>query len=136
MTTKPRTHGHRRGRTASLALLFTGLLATPALANEQQLGFSGGDLFGFSVAEEGGTLVVGAPDDASGQGAVYVYDRQGDNWVESAKLTASDGDPGDVLGIGGAIDADTIVAGAPGDTVDMNGNQGSAYTFARAGAHD
>ena len=65
---------------------------------------------------------------------MYVFTRSGDSWVQTAKLTASDGAPADWLGVSVAIDGDTIVAGAVGDDVGANENQGSVYTFARSGA--
>lgn len=46
--------------------------------------------FGHSVALDGDTMLVGAPDDdvpGSHDGAVYVYERSGSSWVQQAKLT-------------------------------------------------
>ena len=98
-----------------------------------------GDVLGNSVAIEGDTIVATAPQDAVGanleQGSAYTFARTGAAArTETAKLTASDGAAGDVLGASVAIEGDTIVAGAPGDDVGANLEQGSAYTFARAGA--
>src|SRR3954451_8734475 len=134
MTSKaPRFVRRRLAAVAPLALVLAGMLASPALANEQQLGFDGSDLLGFAVAQQGDTLVLGAPGDAKLTGAVYVFQRQENSWVQTGKLTVSDGSHGDVLGGSVAIDGDTIVAGAPGDSVEKNATQGSAYTFARTG---
>ena len=90
--------------------------------------------FGISVAVDGDTTVVGAPGDANQRGAVYVYQRSGDSWTNTAKLTASDAAPGDRLGQSVAIDGDTIVAGASGDDGLGGTLVGSVYTFARTGA--
>ena len=52
------------------------------------------DLFGGSVSISGDTAIVGAQyDDDKGNnaGSAYVYVRNGDQWVEQAKLTTSDG---------------------------------------------
>ena len=114
-----------------LALL--GALPAPAAALEQKLIASdgaAGDLLGQSVAIDGDTAVVGAPDANGERGAVYVYQRAGNGWAQTAKLSASDAGF-DFLGDSVAIEGDTIVAGAPGGTF---ANKGSVYTFARAGA--
>lgn len=114
-------------------LLVALLIASPAGALERTLVGSDGainDRFGTSVAIDGDTAAVGAPSySPSGKGAVYLYLRTGDTWMQSAKLTASDGAAGDGLGTSVAIDGDTIVAGASGD----NSAGGSIYTFARTG---
>jgi hypothetical protein len=120
-------------------------LTSPAQgAFEQQFTLLAGDgavddQLGFSVAVEGSTAVVGAPGDGGGTGAVYVFERSGATWAQTAKLTASDGAGGDRLGESVAVDGDTIVAGAPLDDTpvppfDPGLNTGSVYTFARSGA--
>ena len=66
--------------------------------DQQKLTASDGafnDIFGYSVAFSGSTIVVGARGDDNLQGAAYVFDRQGGSWVETQKLTASDGTAGD-----------------------------------------
>src|SRR4051812_15236664 len=88
-----------RRRLAFAAVLVLGLvlaLAAPAFANVQHLSIDGTDLLGLAVAAEGNTLVVGAPGDAKGKGAVYVFERGGDEWKQTGRLTASDGETGDV----------------------------------------
>jgi len=60
------------------------------------------------------------------QGSAYVFKRQGGSWVETQKLTASDGAAGDQFGFSVAVSGATIVVGAPIDNV----GQGSAYVFA------
>src|SRR5947209_16892690 len=116
------------------ALVFLSANASGAAALQQKLTVAGSGLLGFSVAVEGNTLVLGNPADANGTGAVYVYTRSGDNWVNTAKLTAADGASGDVLGISVAINGDTIVAGATGHGVGAAASPGAVYTFARTGA--
>ena len=121
----------------ALALMFALAVASPAAALDQKLtaadGAAGATL-GLSVAVDGDTLVLGAPGDAGGRGSVYVFQRSGDSWTQSAKLTATDGAPGDALGSSVAIDGDTIVAGAPDSDIGSNVNEGAAYTFARTGS--
>jgi hypothetical protein len=70
-------------------------------------------------------LVVGA------WTAEYVHRLVGGAWTQEAKLLASDGAIGDGLGAGVAIDAGRIVAGARGDDIGTQSNQGSAYVFRR-----
>ena len=120
---------------AALALLLAA--ASSAAALEQKLSAADGaasDGLGSSVAIGGDTIVLGAPGDDARRGSVYVFQRSGDSWTNTAKLTASDGAPGDGLGSSVAINGDTIVAGAPGDAIGANRSQGSLYTFARTGA--
>jgi hypothetical protein len=101
---------------------------------------------GTSVAIDGDTIVAGAPFDnigenepgggTSAQGSVYTFARTGAAArTETAKLTASDGVSGDLLGSSVAIDGDTIVAGAPyTNRSEGNHSDGSVYTFTRTGA--
>ena len=93
-----------------------------------------GDELGTSVAVQGDTVVIGAPGDDSTRGSVYVFQRMGDSWTETAKLTATDAASGDELGFSVAIDGNTIVAGAPFADIGTQHDQGAVYTFARTGA--
>jgi hypothetical protein len=75
-----------------------------------------------------GRAVVTAWGDDGNRGAAYVYEFDGMSWVERARLTASDGEPGDFFGHAGAISGDVVLVGARGD--DENGeSSGSAYFF-------
>ena len=92
------------------------------------------DHFGYSVAIDGDTLVVGADqDDDNGtySGSAYVLVRSGGVWSEDAKLLASDGATGDHFGNSVAISGDTIVAGAEEDDgiYSMYSRAGSAYVY-------
>ncbi len=93
--------------------------------------------FGWSVAADANTIVVGAPltmvGSNHGQGAVYVFVRSGGAWKEQQELTASDGAEGDQLGISVALSGDTVVAGAWGVGSGENSYQGAAYVFVRSG---
>lgn len=84
------------------------------------------DLFGWSLALWGDTLVVGAPGDR--EGAAYVFVRSGGNWVQQAKLRPFDGRNGDEFG--GALDlqGDRVVVGASG----ADDDRGAAYVFLRS----
>jgi hypothetical protein len=97
-----------------------------------------GDSLGLSVGISGDTIVGGAPfatvNENPFQGAAYVFVEPRQGWVnetEIAKLTASDGAAGDILGAMVGLSDDTIVAGAPFATVNGNASQGAAYVFGR-----
>ncbi len=92
------------------------------------------DYFGFSVAIDGNTMVVGAyldDDNGTDSGAAYVfrYDPDGSGqWVQEVKLLPSDGVEGAEFGHSVAIDGDRIVVGAPHD-FGSGFRSGSAYVF-------
>ncbi len=95
-----------------------------------------GDTLGISVAASGDTVVAGASPDNVGanadQGSAYVFVKPASGWAsatETAKLTASDGGAFDFLGGSVAVSGATLVAGAFGDDVGANADQGSAYVF-------
>ncbi|MBI2916825.1 MAG: S8 family serine peptidase [Chloroflexi bacterium] len=92
------------------------------------------DHFGWSVAIDGDTIVVGASNDYGTPGggeAAYVFVRSGATWSQQAKLTASDAAANDYFGVSVAIDGDTIVVGAYMDDNSGVNNAGSAYVFVR-----
>ena len=65
----------------------------------------------------------------SNSGSAYVFRYDGSDWVEEAKLTASDGAADDYFGISVAVSGDTAVVGAF-DFERRNGSSsGSAYVF-------
>lgn len=104
--------------TALVALIVIPAVATDTRTREV-LTYPDAVFPGPSTAMEGDTLVVGAPfDDEFGAdaGAVYVYTRTMDEWVETAKLKASNAQSGDRLGLLVAVDDDTIVASSSADT--------------------
>jgi hypothetical protein len=95
-----------------------------------------GDLFGATVAASGdlisATAVAHTVGDHAAQGAAYVFRRPGTGWVDTtqaAELTASDGAPGDVLGVGISASGTTVTGGAPFHTVGSQARQGAAYVF-------
>ncbi len=95
-----------------------------------------GDQAGWSVALDGDTALVGAPNaDVSGnagQGSVYVFVRSAGSWVMQAHITAADGAAGDGFGRSVALSGDTALIGANEDDVGGNVNQGSAFVFVRS----
>ena len=139
-----------------------GPLAAEAVAQEAYLKASNtgtSDVFGWSVAVSGDTVVVGAwaeDSNATGvdgdqsnnatpqAGAAYVLVRDGGTWIQQAYLKAASTDSADGFGESVAISGDTIVVGCSGDdsnAVGINGdpsndegfNSGAAYVFVRNG---
>ncbi len=96
-----------------------------------------GDYFGLSVSISGNAIVVGAPkdgDNGNDSGSAYVFEKNGSEWVEVAKLLANDGAELDAFGHSVSISGDTVVVGAKGD--DDNGSRsGSAYVFQKSGSY-
>jgi hypothetical protein len=118
------------------------------------------DVFGWSVAVSGDTVVVGArhedsvatgvngdqgENSADGAGAAYVFVRSGGAWSQQAYLKASNTDALDWFGGSVAVSGDTIVVGAhredskpTGVNADQSDNSafnaGAAYVFTRSGA--
>jgi len=93
-----------------------------------------GDLFGFSVAIEGNTLVGGAREDTAASGAAYVFEFNGATWTLQQKLTASDAAAFDRFGWSVAVSNNVVAVGAreDDDTV-LKPDVGSAYVFTRSG---
>ncbi len=89
------------------------------------------DYFGYAVALNGDTAVIGAYNKNSGVGAAYVFQRDGSSFRQTQKLTAQDAAFGDFFGISVAIEGDVIAVGAYGKSVNGNAGQGAAYVFAR-----
>ena len=115
-----------------------------------------GDQFGFSIAIDGDTLVVGAThedgdanstaaspnDDASSAGAVYVFTRAGGVWSQQGYLKAGNAEMGDEFGYSIAIDGDTLAVGTLGEDGDASStaaspnnnatDAGAVYVFTRS----
>ncbi len=95
-----------------------------------------GDSFGNSVSISGDYAIVGAiGDDDNGNhtGSAYVFERSGSSWIQTAKITASDGAAEDFFGGSVSISGDYAIVGASAD--DDNGNlSGSAYIFEQSGS--
>jgi hypothetical protein len=94
------------------------------------------DQFGYSVAIDNDTIVVGADVDVIGmnqaQGAAYVFVRPPGGWTnmtETAKLTASDGSANDQFGFSVSISGNTVAIGAIGNPDGTY--QGAGYVFVK-----
>lgn len=119
------------------------IVAGPASRDNQ-------NYFGYSVAIEGNTIVVGCPahsrdltdDQASNitaTGALFVFGLSGSNWIQTAKLVAPDRHLGSEMGSSVSICGNNIIAGAVGEDHDAQGGNrleaaGGAYIFERNGS--
>jgi len=95
-----------------------------------------GALFGLSVALSGDTALVAAPGGTTlgaAAGAVYVFVRDGDVWVEQQKLTAPDAEAIDTFGVSIALAGDLALIGASRSDSGPVTDAGAAYVFARQG---
>ncbi len=125
----------------SICLFFLFSLISPILALDltefKVLAADGdsSDYFGWSVSISGETAIVGAyqdDDHGSDSGSAYIFVRNGEQWVEQAKLTAADGASDDYFGYTVSISGDTAIVGAYDDD-DHGSDSGSAYIFVRNG---
>lgn len=126
---------------------------TSILQSEQILSPAGDvvehDSFGSAVAISGNTMVIGgvnADGNEVGAGAAFIFDRIGNDWVQTARLFAADGKAEPVPGLPGkfrsdscgstvAISGDPVVAGAPGHAhPGKAANSGAVYVFQRVEA--
>jgi hypothetical protein len=95
-----------------------------------------GDQFGYAVAISSAYVIVGAPMDNSpglDVGSAYVFFRNGSDWSEQAKLTASNAATGDHFGFSVSISGAYAAIGAKDDDVGADVDEGSAYVFFRTG---
>jgi hypothetical protein len=127
-----------RGLQVGAVNVYEAQAAAPPYAREQTVYSVGADSLGDdeftcdACDVDGDTLVVGAQfaDNSPGAGVdsgrVYVYTRAAGVWSEQQQVTASDGAAGDRFGMAVALDADTLVVGAPAKS-----GGGAVYVFAR-----
>jgi hypothetical protein len=115
------------------------------------------DYFGTTVAIQGDTVVIGAPEEDSSStginstpnklapisGAAYVFTRSGTTWSQQAYLKGSNTGGDDNFGASLAIDGDTLAVGAWGEDSNADGvggdqadnsvfQSGAVYLFVRA----
>lgn len=90
-----------------------------------------GDSFGRSVSVSNNTAVVGAyfdDDNGVASGSVYVFNFDGAQWIEEAKLLPSDGAARDNFGNSISVSEDIIAIGSWFDD-DNDEDSGSVYIF-------
>lgn len=100
------------------------------------------DGFASSVAISGSTIVAGVPyatvGGAVNEGTVDLYTEPGGGWSNSAQpttLTASGATADADLGNSVALAGSTLVAGAPGATVNSNAGQGAVFVYGDSGGN-
>ena len=96
---------------------------------------NGGDEFGNSVSIDGDYAVIGDHlNDGNGidKGAVFIFKKSGNNWIQETKLTANDGEDFDYFGRSVFIKGNYVIVGADGGNIN-NTNTGLAYVFKRSG---
>jgi hypothetical protein len=86
------------------------------------------DFFGYSVAIEEDSVIIGAYGDESYTGAAYIFRFDGSNWTQEQKLLASDGAASDNFGRSVSVSGDTVIVGAECEN-DKGDDSGSAYIF-------
>ena len=99
---------------------------------DKLLASDGGTFFAFgsSVSIDGDYAIVGAPGANLESGAAYIFRREDTDWVEEAKLLASDVSADDGFGYSVAISGNSAIVSAPWNTFNGYGS-GSAYVFTR-----
>lgn len=97
-----------------------------------------GVTFGFSLAIDGDTLVVGAKGESNNAGAVYVFTRSGSVWSQESYIKGTEVVEGDQFGFSVDLSEDTLVIGSPYSDYDnfsaLKYDVGSAYVFRRNGS--
>jgi hypothetical protein len=93
------------------------------------------DDFGYSttLSADGNVAIAGSIGFSSGQGAVYLFTRQGTTWSpQGGAVTVAGGAANDKFGCSVSLSADggTVIVGARG----KNSGQGAAYVFTRSGS--
>jgi FG-GAP repeat len=93
---------------------------------------------GGTLSASGNTVVSGAPAWPNSEsndcclGAAYLWTESVSGWTnmtETARFTSYDSQGNDLLGAAVSLDGSTLVAGAPGVTINGNYQQGAAYVF-------
>ena len=94
------------------------------------------DRFGDSVAIDGDTAAIGAPNDDVGglqnRGSVYIFSRIGSTWTFQTTIAPSDPKAGERFGTSLALNGVTLVVGTSESTGNVP-NHGSAYVFVGSG---
>lgn len=127
----------------ALALTLSAMFAIPSGASAQPIqpgqkltgaGEIGAGKFGSGVAlsTDGDTAVVGAPQNADGAGAAWVWTRSESSWGQQTELTAPEGAGDGHFGRSVAVSASgtTALVGAPAS----RGYRGAAWVFTRSGS--
>jgi hypothetical protein len=91
-----------------------------------------GDQFGYSVSLQGDRLLVGTPrddDNAFNSGTAYVFEYDGNDWLEIDKLTPDGAVFEELFGSAVSLDGDRVLVGAYNGTNPGSTRTGTAYFF-------
>ncbi|MBN1970443.1 MAG: choice-of-anchor J domain-containing protein [Candidatus Delongbacteria bacterium] len=83
--------------------------------------------YGVFTWTDGETIIIGANTDMA-EGAVYIYEHNGTEWVKTQRIEASDGEQLDDFGYHVSISGDKMIISAQNDD-DFNTNSGAVYYF-------
>jgi cyclophilin family peptidyl-prolyl cis-trans isomerase len=89
-----------------------------------------GDCFGGAVSISANHAIVSAPRDDSNTGSAYIFEYNGGNWTQQAKLLAYQGHVEDWFGQSVSISGDNAIVGAWLNDITAT-NAGAAYIFYR-----
>ena len=92
-------------------------IALPNPKNEER--------FGVAVAIDGKRAIVGAPGFNNFSGGAFIYEYNGEKWIQTQQVIASDGKTGDKFGYSVSISGTIVIVGA----FRKNSNKGGAYIF-------
>lgn len=92
----------------------TGYWFPIASMTSPEIGETGESRFGESIAVDGDRVFVGAAELDDSAGAVFVFDRSGDDWIQTAKITAED-EQATRFGKTVAFAGDTLIVTADGE---------------------
>lgn len=90
--------------------------------------------FGRRLVLKGDRAVIAAPMEHSGafrSGAVYVFERSGGTWTQSARLQATTPEPEAFFGLGVDLDDDRIAVGQPGLSSGSSTTVSETHVFAQ-----
>lgn len=89
-----------------------------------------GAYFGQSVDIQGDVIAIGARNaDPKGAGAVYLFRKTHDDWIQFAKVTPSDGNKNDQYGFTLAISGNTMAVGSRRADPDGIKDAGAVYVY-------
>jgi hypothetical protein len=108
------------------------VVSTAMLVPSEQIA---GDYFGWDVDIDGDVIAVGSwgvdvTEEGDHAGAVWVFEKEGADFVVSQQLTADDAMAGDRFGSAISIEGDTLLVGAPY----RSDESGSVYSFRKGQA--
>jgi len=96
------------------------------------------DFFGIQISADGDRVLISARNDDSGDfsnsGSAYIFDYDGFNWTQTAKLTASDASSDNFFGSSVSLMGDRALIGAFNAPSMNNSSPGAVYLFQYSGS--